>query len=117
RAFDDPEARARDIAKNLADRLWTFALLGLAYVVLRLVLFGNATQAYAGAPVEVFSGAHWKELLASWWVWTAAVFPGAGALRGTALAASAILLALGIFAGAARHVTAALLALLGTLAA
>jgi hypothetical protein len=117
REMDDPDASLKDIARRCAIQLWPFALLGLAYVLLRVALFGNATQAYSGAPVEVLSGAHWKELARSWWIWSEAVFPGAGVLRGLALAATAVLLAMGFLASPARATVTRLVAVLATLAA
>jgi hypothetical protein len=87
---------ARVIAFRLVQDVWPFVLLGLAYVGLRIALFGNATGAYVGVSIDLASAQHWARLLESGAAWSAVNFPGHFALRPIAALAVAALLIAGV---------------------
>ena len=84
------------LVRRLAARLWPFVLLGLAYVALRLALFGNATAAYVGVSVDMASPEHWARVAESFVTWSRANFPGPQVLLPAAAIAAVVLLLAGL---------------------
>lgn len=114
RAVDD-DAPARTRGLRLAKSLWPFVLLGLAYIALRVALFGNATAAYVGVSVDMTSMEHWARLAESGGGWARVNFPGPAFVLPLAVVAVALLLVMGALAGGAREARPNLLAVLATL--
>ena len=104
------------LVKEIARRTWPFALLGVAYLALRLALFGNATRAYTGVSIDLASFAHWQALWTSAVLWGRATFPGPTGLRPLAALGAIALLAAGFAASRSRAGRTSLLAILAALA-
>ena len=119
RSLDAP-SDARQRLHGLVRELAPFLVLGVAYVALRVILFGHPTRTYVGAAVDPWSLGHWSRLAASLPAWMRANFPGFPGARVLLAAAVAALLALGLaFANTARErrmQLAVMAALLGCLA-
>ncbi len=95
----------RERLASVARDLWPFVALGLAYILLRVTLFGSATRVYVGLEVDAMARDHWIRLFTSGVQWAHANFPGGPGVRLTAFAATACLLAAGL--GAASRSRAA----------
>lgn len=78
-----------------------WAVLGIAYTLMRIVLFGSAVHVYRGLDVHLASAAHWRELVATGAQWAHQLFPGLGGVRAL-LGASAATLGLGYALAAGR---------------
>lgn len=98
RELRTPGATPATIARGGAASLWPFVALGLAYVALRIAIFGNATNAYVGVSVDLTDPAHWRTLFHSGFDWARVTFPGPGGVRSLAFLATAALLALALAA-------------------
>lgn len=106
-------ARGTQVARDL----WPFVTLGLAYIALRIALFGSATRVYMGMEVDLLALDHWRRLASSGVQWGHANFPGAPGARLAAFAATAYLLATCLaLATRSRATASALGAVLATLA-
>ena len=117
RELRTPGATPESVTRGVAASLWPFVALGLAYVALRVAIFGNATNAYVGLAVDLTDARHWRELFWSGLEWSRVTFPGPGAVRGLATLAAAALLALGLAATRrSRARGAAVVAVLASLA-
>ncbi len=108
----------RERLAAVARELWPFVALGLAYIALRIALFGSATRVYAGVEIDPFTREHALRLIASGVQWGHANFPGRPGARLAAFGATVCLLAVGVsLAARSRAAFAALAAVLATLAA
>lgn len=92
----DVKAAPMTLARHLARVLWPFVALGLAYIALRIAIFGSATGAYVGVSIDLTSPAHWSGLVESGIAWGRVNFPGPAGLRPAAIAVTLAILIAGL---------------------
>jgi hypothetical protein len=108
---DGGAAWMRDVLRGLAP----WVALGVAYAVLRWMVFGSATEVYRGAHPQLLSAQHWATLLSTGIVWAREVFPGMPGVKGL-VGLSAIVIVLGLWLATMRDGTRGVAPLLATLA-
>lgn len=107
----EPEESSGAWLRSALRTLWPWVIVGVAYALLRWLVFGSAIEVYRGVHPQLLSPAHWEMLLSTGVVWARQVFPGVPGVRGLVLC-GAVVMAAGAWIAMRRRTAAPLLAML-----